>query len=88
MAYPSYEGPIVAPPHAGHRRRFDEADKRRILQEADQPGASLSQIARRYGIARRILCRWRQDLSGPVSFATVQLTDYPPSTAHGEEPVR
>jgi hypothetical protein len=56
----------------GYRRRFSEADERRILEEAARPGASLAQIARRYGIARRVLCRWKQELT-PV-FVAVQIT--------------
>jgi transposase len=39
----------------GHRRKFSEADKRRIVEEAVQSGASLSEVARRYGIAARVL---------------------------------
>jgi hypothetical protein len=50
-------------PREGHRRRFGEADKRRSLEEAAQPDASVSEVARRYGIDRRILCRWKQELS-------------------------
>jgi hypothetical protein len=42
--------PIVPPAREGHRRKFSEADKRRIVEEAVQPGASLSEVARRYGI--------------------------------------
>jgi hypothetical protein len=36
VAYPSsrLEAPVVPPPRAGHRRRFSQADKRRILDEA------------------------------------------------------
>ena len=52
--------PIVPRPRAGHRRRFGEADKRRILEEAAQPGASVAEVARRYGIDRRVLRRWKQ----------------------------
>jgi hypothetical protein len=40
-------GPVVPPPREGHRRRFSEADKRRILEEATQPGASVAEVARR-----------------------------------------
>jgi Transposase len=74
--YPSSlpPAPIVPPAREGHRRRFSEADKRRILDEAAQPHASVAQIARRYGIARRVLCRWKQELSPPV-FVAVQITD-------------
>jgi len=66
--------PIVPPAREGHRRSFSEADKRRILEEAAQPDASVAQIARRYGIARRVLCRWKQELARPV-FIAVQVTD-------------
>ncbi|WP_416898658.1 MAG: IS66 family insertion sequence element accessory protein TnpA [Minwuia sp.] len=52
---------VEPPPRAGHRRRFGEADRHRILAEASMPGAIVSEIARRYGIARRVMCRWRQD---------------------------
>ena len=41
------EGPIVPPPREGHRRRFSAADKRRILEEAGQSGASVAEVARR-----------------------------------------
>lgn len=77
VTYPSWEGPIVPPARDGHRRRFTEADKHRILQEAAQPGSSLAQIARRHGIARRVLHRWKQELAAvtqPV-FVTVEIAD-------------
>jgi hypothetical protein len=80
MTYPSsrQERPIVPRPREGHRRRFGEADKRRILDEAARPGASVSEVARRYGIDRRILCRWKQELS-PPAFVAVEITDAAPS---------
>jgi len=63
MTYGSPEQALVIPPaRDGHRRRFSEADKRRIVEEATQPGASLSEVARRYGIAARVLFRWKQEL--------------------------
>jgi len=77
MTYGSPEsGPIVPPAREGHRRRFSEADKRQIVAEAVQPGASLSEVARRYGIAARVLFRWKQELTtaAPV-FVSVQITD-------------
>jgi hypothetical protein len=54
MTYGGAE-PIVPPAREGHRRKFSEADTRRIVEEAVQPGASLSEVARRYGIAARVL---------------------------------
>jgi Transposase len=76
MTYPSsrQDRPIVPRPREGHRRRFGEANKRRILDEAARPGASVSEVARRYGIDRRILCRWKQELS-PPAFVAVEITD-------------
>lgn len=76
MTYPSScsEDLVVPPARDGHRRRFSEADKRRILEEVAQPNASLARIARRYGIARRVLCRWKQELA-PAVFIAVQITD-------------
>ena len=77
MTYPSspLSGPVVPPAREGHRRRFSEADRRRILEEAAQPDASLAKIARRYGIARRVLCRWKQELAAAPVFVAVQITD-------------
>jgi Transposase len=76
VTYPSSwpEGPVVPPPREGHRRRFSEADKGRILEEAERPGASVAEVARRYGIDRRVLCRWKQELAPPM-FVPVEITD-------------
>jgi Transposase len=78
-AYPSFSpaAPIVPRPREGHRRRFSEADKRRILDQAGQDGASAAEIARRYGIDPRILRRWKQELAvmPAPTFVTVQITD-------------
>jgi hypothetical protein len=75
VTYPSspLPRPVVPPARDGHRRRFSESDRRRILEDAAQPDASLAMIARRYGIARRVLCRWKQELT-PV-FVAVEITD-------------
>jgi transposase-like protein len=51
---------------AAGRRRFSEEDKRRIVDEASQPGCSVSQTARRYGIAVRVSAGTRpQQARGP-----------------------
>ena len=73
--------PIVPPAREGHRRKFSEADKRRIVEEAVQPGDSLSEVARRYGIAARVLFRWKQELTqvAPL-FVTVEIADATPPT--------
>src|SRR5437879_9341071 len=53
VTYPSSRlaGPIVPRPRERHRRRFSDADKQWILDEAARPGASAAEVARRYGIA-------------------------------------
>jgi transposase-like protein len=65
----------------GKRRRFSEADKRRIVEAADRPGASVSDVARRRGIAVRQLFRWKQELAPAAktetTFLPVMLTDAP-----------
>ena len=67
---------IVLPGRADHRRRFSQAQQQRILAEAEQPGTSLSEIARRYGVDRRMLCRWKQKLIQPApSFVTVEIVE-------------
>ena len=40
-----------------------------------QPDASLSKVARRYGIAARVLFRWKQQLTAAPVFFAVQITD-------------
>jgi transposase-like protein len=67
----------LRPARDGHRRRFSEGDKRHIVEEAVQPGASLSEVARRYGIAARVLFRWKQELmptAAPI-FVRVHIAD-------------
>ncbi len=79
VTYPSSAAspaPVVAPARTGHRRRFSVADRRHILAEADRPDANVSEVARRYGIARRVLCRWRQEAAAPV-FVDVEIADAP-----------
>ena len=78
MTYPSSglaQGPIVPPARPGHRRRFSDADRRHILAEAARPGASVSEVARRYGIERRVLFRWRQEQTASPVFVDVEIVD-------------
>ena len=68
-------------------RAFSDEDKRRIVEEATQPDASLSAVARRYGIAARVLFRWKQELAAPPVFIAVQIADahVPPDAARSDE---
>ncbi len=50
--------PIMAA-KPGRRRRYSLEEKRRVLDEAEEPGNSVSSVARRYGIAPSLVFRWR-----------------------------
>jgi transposase len=39
------------------------ADKQRIVAEASAPDASVSEVARRHGVAGSLLYRWRKEIS-------------------------
>lgn len=76
------------------RRNFSEADKRRIVGEACRPGASVSGVARRYGIAPRVLFRWKQELApaqAGTTFLPVTVSDMPDlfavSASSASEPI-
>ena len=51
--------PAAVPP-AGKRREFSKELKQRIVTETSRPGASASEIAKRYGLDLRLLRRWRR----------------------------
>ena len=62
------------------RRNFRMADKKRIVAEAMAPGASVSGIARRYGIDTPLLFRWKREFAPPPSepvFLPVTVSDGP-----------
>ena len=42
------------------RRRWSTAEKLRLVEEAMQPGSSVSFIARRYGISPSLLFTWKR----------------------------
>ena len=88
MAY-RCRAPIIPPAREGRRRRFSEADKRQILEEAIRPGARFSEVARRYGIAERVLFRWKQERTPAAEpmFVAVEITDAnaPSDAAYGDE---
>lgn len=68
------------------RRIFRLPDKKRIVAEAMAPGASVSGVARRYGIAPRVLFRWKQELAPPEPdpvFLEVAVRDAPGEAVAG-----
>ena len=42
------------------RRRWSAQDKQALVEEAEQPGMSISAVARRYGIHPNQIFRWRK----------------------------
>ena len=66
---------------ASTRREWAAGDKRRILAQAGEPGANISEVARRNGVAQSLLYRWRKDAAiaarRSMSFVPVALTTAP-----------
>lgn len=55
---------VVAAPK---RRTYTEAQRRQILEEAAQPGVSVSAVARRHGINDNIIYTWRKQRRGAAA---------------------
>lgn len=72
----SRSGGDPAPDSRRTRRAFDADHKRAVALECDRPGASVSAVARAYGIATSVLFRWRAELGlgrkGKVVLAAVR----------------
>lgn len=51
---------VIVPSQPGRRRRYSGSEKRRILAEVGEPGASVSSVARRYRISPSLVFRWRK----------------------------
>ncbi len=45
------------------RRRFSIADKLRAVRESNEPGMSVSYVARKYGISPSLLFNWRRRMA-------------------------
>ena len=45
------------------RRRFSVMDKVRMVEEANQPGMTVSYVARKYGISPSMLFSWRRRMA-------------------------
>ena len=62
------------------RRRWTAQEKAEILAESFQPGASVAEVARRYGVNRGLLWTWRHQarkrgMVGEPSFVPVRIVD-------------
>jgi transposase len=52
------------------RRRWTHEEKKAIVAETEGPGASISGVARKYGIAPRLLFSWRRQLTEEMALTT------------------
>ena len=79
--------PTIPPAREGRRRKFSEADKRQILEQAILPDACFAEVARRYGIAERVLFRWKQEAAQAAApmFVAVEVADGPLDATLGNE---
>jgi transposase-like protein len=51
----------------GRRRRWTPETKARIVQESRQPGAVVSEVARRHGLSPQQLFGWRREARGDLA---------------------
>src|ERR1700688_3113869 len=65
------------------RRRWSADQKRAILAAADEPGAIISEVARRADICTSLIYRWRQLRRGAAGFVPAVLVDSSPREAPG-----
>src|SRR6185436_4910812 len=79
--------PTIPPAREGRRRKFSEADKRQKPGKAMLPDGGFAKVARRYGIAERVLFRWKQEATQAVAsmFVAVEVTDGPLDATLGNE---
>jgi transposase len=56
------------------RRRFSLEEKQAILRAAGEPGATVSEVSRQYGVGRSVIHNWRRQEALAVLGATVRFT--------------
>ena len=56
------------------RRRFSLEEKQAILRAAAEPGATVSEVSRQYGVGRSVIHNWRRQEAVAVLGATVRFT--------------
>jgi len=67
----------IHPPPRRRRRDYSDTDKKRIVEEASRETASVSSVARKYGISASLMFQWRKQLGmGPAHrIVPVTITD-------------
>jgi transposase len=66
------------------RRSWSDEAKRRIVAEAVAPGASVAEIARRYGVNANLLFNWRKAARASSSAATAAVSASAPAPAEAQ----
>ena len=62
------------------RRRWSAAEKARLVAAMEEPGAIVTEVARKAGVDPSLLYRWRQELAPPC-----ETTTFVPMTVAPEE---
>lgn len=62
------------------RRRWSAEDKQQLLKEADEPGNSMSSVARKYGISSSQMFAWRKQFQKGGQIAIRANDDVVPAT--------
>lgn len=73
----------IHPSPVRRRRNYADADRRRIIEEASRENASISGVARKYGISTSLMFQWRKQLGmGAMHrIVPVTITDTPDGLA-------
>jgi transposase len=59
------------------RRRWSAAEKAAAVAESLQPGINVSMVARRHGVSRGLLQKWRQAANGGQVFVPLRVEELP-----------
>lgn len=68
------EGRQSAEPGKRTRRQWTAGDKRRIVREAQRPGAVRQEVAQRHGVHMSVLNRWRTEQLNRASAAKKEVS--------------
>ena len=73
-------------PAERRRKSYSEEDKRRIVVESYEPGASVSVVARRYDVNANLVFTWRRQMrdlapaTAPLELIPIEMIGAAPST--------
>ena len=64
----------MAPRPTISRQRWSEAFKKRVVAEANEPGVTVAQIARRYDLDGRRVSNWMKKFNSTAALVPVEVT--------------